>query len=386
MGQGFDSVVETVHEHHASHGVRETRVRSIRFASHPTTTAEGSHPASVEADIRSTGLALDTDSRSACNGHEHSDIQREVEDADVEKAEATVNVIVFLWVLNSTLYVHVVAGSRYFIYLFLKSSVYWSAVLVFDWSITAQVELWHRLGLVETRAEFALSRCYTLTVGVYSPATLFPSDSLQDHLFELNISWPGLILIPDRTAQERPLMWSLICRVPLVCRGSEDRPLCACRTIEWPSQTPAGAASNAPSPWRYCQSEATAGQSLVSSEHIGETAEVGGDMTGKAKHEKCHPVRGTGYDEQEEDLARDAGTTPREDLRLEREVEGKSEGSGDGEGASEVGGEGAGEKGVLARECQRCCDVHWVGSVELEVSGPERCWKALLTALQLRIL
>ncbi|TFY62718.1 hypothetical protein EVG20_g6599, partial [Dentipellis fragilis] len=48
MGQGFDSVVETAHEHQASHGVRERQVRSIRFASHPTTTAEGSHLASVE--------------------------------------------------------------------------------------------------------------------------------------------------------------------------------------------------------------------------------------------------------------------------------------------------------------------------------------------------
>ncbi|TFY52021.1 hypothetical protein EVG20_g10738 [Dentipellis fragilis] len=89
MGQGFDSVIETAHEHHASHGPRETQVRSIRFASHPTTTAEGSHLASVEANIRSTGPQLDTDSRSACNGHEHSDDREKAEDANEEKAETT---------------------------------------------------------------------------------------------------------------------------------------------------------------------------------------------------------------------------------------------------------------------------------------------------------
>ncbi|TFY72188.1 hypothetical protein EVG20_g807 [Dentipellis fragilis] len=91
MGRGFDSVVETAHEHHASHGIRETQVRSIRFASHPTTTAEGSHLASVEANIRSTGSELGIDSRSAyrLGGHEHSEVQKEAEDANAEKAEAT---------------------------------------------------------------------------------------------------------------------------------------------------------------------------------------------------------------------------------------------------------------------------------------------------------
>ncbi|TFY72187.1 hypothetical protein EVG20_g804 [Dentipellis fragilis] len=72
MGRGFDSVVETAHEHQASHGLRETQVRSIRFASHPTTTAEGSHLTSVEANARSTGSELGIDSRSAYRGREHS--------------------------------------------------------------------------------------------------------------------------------------------------------------------------------------------------------------------------------------------------------------------------------------------------------------------------
>ncbi|TFY72184.1 hypothetical protein EVG20_g803 [Dentipellis fragilis] len=88
MGQGFDSVVETAHEHHASRGIRESQVRSIRFASHPTTTAEGSHLATFEANPRSTGSESDADSRSN-GGHEHSDVRKEAEDANAEKAEAT---------------------------------------------------------------------------------------------------------------------------------------------------------------------------------------------------------------------------------------------------------------------------------------------------------
>ncbi len=88
MGRGFDSVVETAHEHHASHGIRETQVRSIRFASHPTTTAEGSHLASVEANVRSTGSESDAGSRSN-GGHEHSDVRKEADDVNAEKAEAT---------------------------------------------------------------------------------------------------------------------------------------------------------------------------------------------------------------------------------------------------------------------------------------------------------
>ncbi|TFY52550.1 hypothetical protein EVG20_g10502 [Dentipellis fragilis] len=93
MGQGFDSVVETAHEYQASHGVRETQVRSIRFASHPTTTAEGSHLASVAANIRSIASESDTDSRSACRGHEHSDIRKEAEDVDGEKAEVALDTV-----------------------------------------------------------------------------------------------------------------------------------------------------------------------------------------------------------------------------------------------------------------------------------------------------
>ncbi|KAA1478999.1 hypothetical protein DENSPDRAFT_88266 [Dentipellis sp. KUC8613] len=49
LGQGFDSVVETAHQHHAPQGARETQIRSIHFAGPRSIATDASHIASLGA-------------------------------------------------------------------------------------------------------------------------------------------------------------------------------------------------------------------------------------------------------------------------------------------------------------------------------------------------
>ncbi|TFY65621.1 hypothetical protein EVG20_g5468 [Dentipellis fragilis] len=85
MGKGFDDVVETANQHHASEGVRETQIRSIRFAEHRTTTTDASHLASLGAIISNAGPESDSDARSADSGSEQSNVLGRAEETKVEK-------------------------------------------------------------------------------------------------------------------------------------------------------------------------------------------------------------------------------------------------------------------------------------------------------------
>ncbi|TFY70624.1 hypothetical protein EVG20_g2390 [Dentipellis fragilis] len=85
MGQGFDSVVDTAHQHHASHGIRETQVRSIRFAEHRTTAT--SQVASLGTVAPSPWLGTERDARGADDVSEHSSALRQAEGAKAEKTE-----------------------------------------------------------------------------------------------------------------------------------------------------------------------------------------------------------------------------------------------------------------------------------------------------------
>ncbi|KAA1478996.1 hypothetical protein DENSPDRAFT_87963 [Dentipellis sp. KUC8613] len=79
MGQGFDNIVETLHDNHASRGVHETHLKSIRFAEYHTT--DTSHLASMGGITQSTGPESATDVRSTDNDSKHSGI--------LEKCEST---------------------------------------------------------------------------------------------------------------------------------------------------------------------------------------------------------------------------------------------------------------------------------------------------------
>ncbi|KAA1475806.1 hypothetical protein DENSPDRAFT_883839 [Dentipellis sp. KUC8613] len=72
MGRGFDSVVETAHQHHASQGFRETQIRSIRFADHQAAT-NVSHITSFGVMGRDAGLEPDKDGRNMNNGSDSLD-------------------------------------------------------------------------------------------------------------------------------------------------------------------------------------------------------------------------------------------------------------------------------------------------------------------------
>ncbi|KAA1475808.1 hypothetical protein DENSPDRAFT_447959 [Dentipellis sp. KUC8613] len=85
MGKGFDDVVETAHQNHASEGIRETQIRSIRFAERRTTTTDASHLASLGAIISTAGPESDSDTRSAASDSEQSKALGRTEEAKVEK-------------------------------------------------------------------------------------------------------------------------------------------------------------------------------------------------------------------------------------------------------------------------------------------------------------
>ncbi|TFY62103.1 hypothetical protein EVG20_g6823 [Dentipellis fragilis] len=82
MGRGFDSVVDTVHQHHASQGFHETQVKSIRFAERHTTT-NISHITSFGAMTRDAGLESDGDIHSASNGSELSGVGAKAEKVEI---------------------------------------------------------------------------------------------------------------------------------------------------------------------------------------------------------------------------------------------------------------------------------------------------------------
>ncbi|KAA1476036.1 hypothetical protein DENSPDRAFT_842916 [Dentipellis sp. KUC8613] len=92
MGQGFDSVVDTAHQHHASQGVRETQVRSIRFAEHRTTTTTVSQVASFGTVAPGPQLGSDRNACSRDDDSEHSSSLREVEGVKAEKVEFSLSV------------------------------------------------------------------------------------------------------------------------------------------------------------------------------------------------------------------------------------------------------------------------------------------------------
>ncbi|TFY65620.1 hypothetical protein EVG20_g5469 [Dentipellis fragilis] len=92
MGKGFDSVVETEHQHHASQGLRETQIRSIRFAEHRTTITNGSHLASLGAIVPATELDPEEDAHSADYSSGYSNTLGQAEGTKAEKVEVGLNV------------------------------------------------------------------------------------------------------------------------------------------------------------------------------------------------------------------------------------------------------------------------------------------------------
>ncbi|TFY52535.1 hypothetical protein EVG20_g10508 [Dentipellis fragilis] len=93
LGQGFDSVVETTHQQRACQGIRETQVRSIRFAEHRTTTTDGTHLASLRAIVPAAGPDPGGDAHSADHGSERSNALGQAEGAKAEKVEVGLNVV-----------------------------------------------------------------------------------------------------------------------------------------------------------------------------------------------------------------------------------------------------------------------------------------------------
>ncbi|TFY65622.1 hypothetical protein EVG20_g5467, partial [Dentipellis fragilis] len=85
MGQGFDSVMETMHEHRASQGVRETQVKSIRFAEHRSTTTGISNLASIDAIIPDKAPVSDGDTHTVDSGSEYSNVSGHAEGQEGEK-------------------------------------------------------------------------------------------------------------------------------------------------------------------------------------------------------------------------------------------------------------------------------------------------------------
>ncbi|KAA1478994.1 hypothetical protein DENSPDRAFT_87825 [Dentipellis sp. KUC8613] len=86
MSKGFDRVVETSHQLHASPGIRETQTKSIRFAEHRTTT-DVSHFASVGAIIPDIELQPDNDTQSTSGSSGHSGVPDQAKISKLEKAE-----------------------------------------------------------------------------------------------------------------------------------------------------------------------------------------------------------------------------------------------------------------------------------------------------------
>ncbi|KAA1475437.1 hypothetical protein DENSPDRAFT_425445 [Dentipellis sp. KUC8613] len=89
-GKGFDSVVETAHQDHGSQGVRETQVRSIRFAERRATTTDLSHLASLGGVARDAVYESDAD---VSSGSGPSEVFGREEGSKVEKVEVDSSVV-----------------------------------------------------------------------------------------------------------------------------------------------------------------------------------------------------------------------------------------------------------------------------------------------------
>ncbi|TFY65617.1 hypothetical protein EVG20_g5471 [Dentipellis fragilis] len=86
LGRGFDSVVDTAHQHHAPQGARETQIRSIHFAGPRSITTDASHIASLGALVPGPELEMEGD---ADRGTEHLNAEK----AGGTKAEVAPGVV-----------------------------------------------------------------------------------------------------------------------------------------------------------------------------------------------------------------------------------------------------------------------------------------------------
>ncbi|KAA1475764.1 hypothetical protein DENSPDRAFT_853212 [Dentipellis sp. KUC8613] len=89
MGRGFDSVVETLHQHHASQEVRDIHTRSIQFAEHRTTATDVSHLGPLRAIAQATVLESDGDAYST---HSSGSLEQAAS-TKIEKREVDSSVI-----------------------------------------------------------------------------------------------------------------------------------------------------------------------------------------------------------------------------------------------------------------------------------------------------
>ncbi|TFY57098.1 hypothetical protein EVG20_g8677 [Dentipellis fragilis] len=93
LGRGFDSVVETAHQHHASQGRREMQVKSIQFAEHRTTTTDASHFASLGAIAPGTRSGPDGNVHGADSSSERSAALGQAGSQKTEKVEVALDVV-----------------------------------------------------------------------------------------------------------------------------------------------------------------------------------------------------------------------------------------------------------------------------------------------------
>ncbi|KAA1474165.1 hypothetical protein DENSPDRAFT_931459 [Dentipellis sp. KUC8613] len=87
MHKGFDSVVETAHQHSASQSRGHTQTRTIQFAARRTTTTNVSDPASIGAVNQATARESDSDSDGAESADGSSRGSGQAEGTKTEKTE-----------------------------------------------------------------------------------------------------------------------------------------------------------------------------------------------------------------------------------------------------------------------------------------------------------